>query len=50
MEAQVVDISHNLTILMVTLDRKIKPLGEFGSSNLEASLDGKFGDKEDIKN
>jgi hypothetical protein len=35
LEAQVIDISCNMAILMVALENKFGPFKEFGSSNLE---------------
>jgi hypothetical protein len=47
LEAQVFDISHNMEILMVSLESKFKPLNEFHSSNLYVGFERKFGDKEE---
>jgi hypothetical protein len=33
MEEQVVDISHNMSLLMATLERNVRPYGEVGGSN-----------------
>jgi hypothetical protein len=49
MESQVSNISHNMEILMENLERKFRPFREFGSSNLEDGLDGKYRDKEELK-
>ena len=38
-----------MTILMVALENKFGHFGEFGGSNSEARLDGKFGDNKDQK-
>ena len=48
-EAQICDLSHNMSILMVSLHNKFGPFGEFGSSNSEAGLNLKYGDNEDLE-
>jgi hypothetical protein len=41
LEAQVVDISHNMNLLMVALARKLRPFGDDGGSNSENRSEGK---------
>jgi hypothetical protein len=47
LEEQVIDISHNMALLMVALENKFGPFGEVGGSNSEVGLDEKLGDNED---
>ena len=49
MEEQIIDISHNMTILMKILQRKFGAFEKFGSSKSEVGSNGKYGDKEDPK-
>lgn len=37
-------------ILMVALESKFGPFGEFGGSNLDIGLDGKSRDNKDLEN
>jgi len=50
MEDKVVDISHNMSLLMEVLERKVMLFGKFGGLNAEIKWDGKLGDNEDPKN
>jgi hypothetical protein len=47
MEDQVVDISHNISLLTAALERNLKPFGEVAGSNSETILDEKLGDNKD---
>jgi hypothetical protein len=47
LEEKVVDISHNMSLLMVALASKLRPFREVGGSNSEIRSDGKLGDNED---
>lgn len=49
MEAQVVDISHNMMILMETLESKFKPFKKFGRSHSNTCSNKKSRDKGDPK-
>lgn len=49
MKLQVTDISHNMAILMATLQSKFGPFREFGGSNSEATLDGKSRDNKNLE-
>jgi hypothetical protein len=42
MEEQFTNISYNMEILMVGLERKFEPFGEFSSSYLDIVLDKKI--------
>jgi hypothetical protein len=46
LEAQVVDISRNMNLLLVALASNLRLLGDDGGSNLEIGSEGKLGDQE----
>jgi hypothetical protein len=50
LEEKVVDISCNMSLLIVALKRKIRPFKEVGGSNYEIISEGKSRDNEDPKN
>jgi hypothetical protein len=50
LEEQVIDISHNMALLMVALENKFRPFGEVGGSNSEVGSNEKLGDSEDPEN
>ena len=47
LEIQFVDISHNMSILMATLERESRRFSEFGGSNLDVGSEGKSRDIKD---
>jgi hypothetical protein len=47
LEAQVIDISRNMNLLMAALASKREPFGDDGGSNSEIKSKGKSGDQED---
>jgi hypothetical protein len=47
LEEKVVDISCNMSLLMVALASKFRPFREVGGLNSEIRSDGKLGDNED---
>jgi hypothetical protein len=49
LEEQVVDVSHNMTLLVVALENKFGLLGDVGGFNSEVGLDKKSRDNEDPK-
>jgi hypothetical protein len=49
LEEQVVDISRDISILMVNPTRNLRPFKEFEGSNLEIESYGKLRDNEDLK-
>jgi hypothetical protein len=49
LEEKVIDISHNMSLLMVALASNLRPFREVGGSNSEIRSDGKSGDNEDLE-
>jgi len=47
LEAQIVDINHNMNLLMAALASKLESFGYYGGSNLEIESEVKSGDRED---
>ena len=46
LDIQVIDISHNMSILMAALESKFGPVNDFGISNSYIGSKGKLEDKE----
>jgi hypothetical protein len=49
LEEQVIDISHNMYLLMESLANNFGPFGEVGGSNIEVGMDEKSRDNEDLE-
>ena len=49
LEEQVVEISHNMSLIMVALANKLGRTREVGVSNSEIRLEGKLGENEDVE-
>jgi hypothetical protein len=49
LEEKVANISHNMALLMMYLESKSEPFGEFGGSKSEIRSEVKSGENEDPK-
>jgi hypothetical protein len=49
LEAQAINISHNMNLLMAALANKLRLFRDDGGSNIEIKSEGKSGDQEDSR-
>ena len=49
LEIQIIDISFNMSILMVALESKFGPFDDFGGSKSKIGLEGNLEDRDDLE-